>query len=183
MNQRKAVAETYRTKLSSVDAIVQMPTAGLDDIPWVFGVECRTKQDRTRLRKYLARYGVETRDYFFPIHLQPAFVRPDLLVEPSKRTRLKVAEDLSCRSLYLPLHSNMNVDDAGFISRLIANFFQPPELQESIPNLLAGKNPLLDVMRVAEGSLPKVEIRTFDVNTGELVTTSRMKHALLVNLS
>ena len=77
----------------------------------------------------------------------------------------------------------MNVDDAGFISRLIANFFQPPELQESIPNLLAGKNPLLDVMRVAEGSLPKVEIRTFDVNTGELVKTSRMKHALLVNLS
>lgn len=180
MNQRKAIAEIYRQKLSTIDAIVPMPTAGVADIPWVFGVVCRTKQDRKLLRKYLARYGVETRDYFFPIHLQPAFVGQDLLVEPSRRTSLKVAEDLSCRGLYLPLHSNMTTDDAGFISRLIENFFKNPEQQEQIPNQLADKNDLLEVMRVAEGSLPKVEIRTFDLSTGQLATTCRMKHALLV---
>jgi hypothetical protein len=35
-----------------------------------------------QLRRYLSGYGIETRDFFFPIHLQPAFTRHELQVGP-----------------------------------------------------------------------------------------------------
>ncbi len=105
MAYRQRLSQMYRKKLSEVDQIDQMPTAGLQDTPWVFGIECSSKLVKTQLRKCLAKYGVETRDFFFPIHLQPAFAGPDLQVDPHNRLRLKVAEKLCSRGLYLPMHT------------------------------------------------------------------------------
>ena len=179
MKERQALAAIYRQKLASISDIVQMPRAGLADTPWVFGIECSSKLIKTQLRKYLASYGIETRDYFFPIHLQPAFAGDDLKIEPSERKRLRVAEGICARGLYLPLHTGLSHEDVEFICDLIFNFFLPTNNQREIPNQLEKKNFIVDVMRVAEGDLPKIELKTFDLSTGQLVTSVRSNHALL----
>ena len=180
MEHRQLLCEMYRQKLSEIDQIDQMPTAGLDDTPWVFGIECSSKLVKTHLRKRLAKYGIETRDFFFPIHLQPAFAGHDLQVDPQNRLRLKVAEEMSSRGLYLPMHTGMTAGDVEFVCRLIQNFFLPIELQETIPNKLEEKNFTVEVMRAGPGDLPKIESRTFDVTTGQLVTSNRSTYSLLV---
>jgi hypothetical protein len=76
----------------------------------------------------------------------------------------------------------MTVDDAEFICRLIQNFFLPIDLQETIPNKLEEKNFTVEVMRAAPGDLPKVESRTFDVTTGQLLTSNRSTYSLMVFL-
>jgi hypothetical protein len=45
---------------------------------------------------------------------------------------------------------------------------------------LEEKNFVAEVFRVAEGDLPKIELKVFDLSTGKLVTTNRSGHALLV---
>ena len=41
------------------------------DAPWVFGIETDKTLTRNALRQYLADHGIESRNYFFPLHLQP----------------------------------------------------------------------------------------------------------------
>ena len=67
MEERQILAKIYRKKLSSLPEITQMPTSGIADTPWVFGIECTSKMVKTHLRRYLAGYGIETRDYFLPV--------------------------------------------------------------------------------------------------------------------
>lgn len=75
MDHRNRLAQWYRTELeplvtpSHLRAL--MPKCGPNDTPWVFGIVCNSKPQRTSLRKHLAQRGIETRDYFFPLHLQP----------------------------------------------------------------------------------------------------------------
>ncbi len=71
MKERQILAQIYRKKLSDVPEITQMPTSGLADTPWVFGIECASKMVKTHLRRYLAGYGIETRDYFLPVWILP----------------------------------------------------------------------------------------------------------------
>jgi hypothetical protein len=69
MAERQILAQIYRKKLSSLQQITQMPTSGIADTPWVFGIECPSKMAKTHLRRYLAEYGIETRDYFLPVRI------------------------------------------------------------------------------------------------------------------
>lgn len=77
VQHRSRLAGWYRKRLQLlVDAnhlSALMPECGVGDTPWVFGVVCKSRQQRTEIRIHLARHGIETRDYFFPCHLQPIF--------------------------------------------------------------------------------------------------------------
>lgn len=124
-----SIASTYRFGLDRVENVTNqlktMPKCGFYDSPWVFGVECNSKVKRRQLRRFLADHGIETRDYFFPLHLQPAFKNSDKL-------RLNVVEELASTGVYLPNHSNMTEQDASYIADLIDHFFtQTPYVYDS----------------------------------------------------
>ena len=70
IKHRESLARWYRASLQTLEEISCMEKAE-HDAPWVFGVEVKDRQTRDQLRDYLAENGIETRNYFFPLHLEP----------------------------------------------------------------------------------------------------------------
>lgn len=76
IKHRRELASRYRMNLEQIKELTLMPRAGYLDSPWVFGVQTTNKRLRTCLRTHLANAGIETRNYFFPLHLQPVYLSP-----------------------------------------------------------------------------------------------------------
>ncbi|RWS06868.1 uncharacterized protein B4U79_00388, partial [Dinothrombium tinctorium] len=123
---RQKLAQKYRELLSNTP-LKLTAECGSNDAPWVFGVECRSKVERYELRKYLSRYGIETRDFFFPLHLQPAFRTA------GSPKRLVNSEHLGSTGFYLPIHHNIEIEDVIFISSAIVSFFSNTEMKLKPP--------------------------------------------------
>lgn len=100
MLDRNRIAQKYRSELQDVSSLELMPQNPYDqDTPWVFGVLADSKETRRQFRQALANHGYETRDYFFPLHLQPMCLSlPDL----EKQASLPNCEDIGSRGFYLP---------------------------------------------------------------------------------
>jgi hypothetical protein len=74
--------------------------------------------NRDLLRDHLASFGIETRNYFFPNHLQPCFTH-----HFQSHCGLKNAETLSSLGLYLPSYYYLEEKDVIFISSHVVGFF------------------------------------------------------------
>jgi perosamine synthetase len=59
--------------------------------------------------------GIDTRTFFIPMHMQPAFASMGLFRDES----YPVAEDLSRRGLYLPSGSGLKEEDLDHVCRSI----------------------------------------------------------------
>ena len=121
MEHRASLAKWYRHYLADVVTerhLQLMPNCGIGDTPWVFGIHCHSKKQRTKLRQHLAYSGIETRDYFFPLHLQPSFKN-----SADELQRLPNAERLGSCGFYLPTHTNLTEEKVAFISSVICSFF------------------------------------------------------------
>lgn len=107
MEDRNRIAKKYRFELQGIPQLTPIPVNphGLD-APWVFGILTDSKATRTRLRQSLANAGFETRDYFFPLHLQPMYSCHFTTNE--QEITLPNAEDIGLRGLYLPTFFNMS---------------------------------------------------------------------------
>lgn len=117
--RRKAVASYYDEALGE---IVQL------DIPFkahyathvYHQYTLKIKEgNRDEFRKYLAREDIPTMIYYpIPLHLQPAYRRPQL-----EEGSFPVAEDLSKVVISLPIHTEMQVEQLHFICDKIKNYF------------------------------------------------------------
>ena len=119
MAHRSVLARTYRCCLHSTP-LQLMPTCGPDDTPWVFGVCCVDKAQRQGLRELLAKYGAETRNYFFPIHAQPAYrdlqITPGVMAFPN-------ADYNAENGFYLPTYTSLTEKDIKWICSIIVSYF------------------------------------------------------------
>ena len=106
MEDRNRIARQYRSELQDVSGLTLMPLnpEGLNT-PWVFGVMAESKAKRKVIRQALAREGYETRDYFFPLHLQPI-----TLMLTQELSSLPNAEDMGGRGFYLPTYYGLSKD-------------------------------------------------------------------------
>ncbi len=105
LGKRQRVADRYTYKLSGVDGIVIPPklTGGTRSW-WGYAV---LLEDRVRIRKELNERGIQTRDYFPPIHLQPIYGH--------KRGSFSLTEHVASRILALPFYSNMTDEDVDYV--------------------------------------------------------------------
>ncbi|XP_065837508.1 GDP-perosamine synthase-like [Oscarella lobularis] len=119
--RREEIASWYREFLADLPDVVLMPTSKFGpDTPWVFGVEVESKEKRRSLRRVLAENGIETRDYFLPLHLQP----PLLLHQRQRDSHYELpdlpnAERLGRVGFYLPTHHYLQKSDVEFICNVI----------------------------------------------------------------
>jgi len=72
---------------------------------------------RDALAKHLEASGVQTRGFFYPMHLQPK-------LRASPPASLPVAEGLHARGLCLPVHVNLTDSQMGQITDAIRGFFK-----------------------------------------------------------
>lgn len=120
VEHRGQLAVWYRENLSGIPQL-RCVEQGTFDAPWVFGVEMEDRATRDRLRDHLAAHGVETRNYFFCLHLEPVnFYGGDAGVYDIV---LPNAERLAQVGFYLPTHSFLEHADVVFITSLIKCFF------------------------------------------------------------
>ena len=119
MTHRSVLARTYRRCLQST-RLDLMPTCGPDDTPWVFGVCCVDKAQRQGLRELLAEYGTETRNFFFPVHAQPAY--RDLMITCGN-TEFPNADHCAETGFYLPTYSALTEKDVKWICSIVVSYF------------------------------------------------------------
>lgn len=105
----------YQAALGDVDGLRFCTTRpDVDGVDWMVAItvdEDRFGASRDELRDRLAARGVETRTYFVPIHLQPAYFRHH------RGRRFPVAEELGRTGLYLPSGAALTDHDIAYVAR------------------------------------------------------------------
>ncbi len=113
IERRRLAAERYREALGSIPGVALAPTQdGYRDANWMFGilVDDEFGIGRDELRRRLAQSGIETRTFFVPIHLQPAYHASEL------GRRYPVAERLGRCGLYLPSGPDVGEPEVARVS-------------------------------------------------------------------
>ncbi len=82
---------------------------------WMFGILLQKGFPLTRdqVRHKLASFGIETRTFFIPMHLQPIYYTPEY------QGKFPVSEQLCKNGLYLPSSSALTKEKIEFISKKI----------------------------------------------------------------
>jgi perosamine synthetase len=105
LSRRNEVAATYLRLLETCEYVTALPAprAGMSASWFVFVVQVKDGVDRDLLAERLDRRGVPTRPYFWPIHLQPPYVRRF----GYRRGMYPHAEAAGDSFLALPFHGRM----------------------------------------------------------------------------
>lgn len=119
--RRRNNAYCYNRYLSSIKGIKlppEMPWAY--NVYWMYGILVTASYGKNRkdLQKFLLENGVETREFFIPMHRQPVFHKLGLF----KKEKYPVADELSKRGFYLPSSSNLREKEIKYVSSLIKRF-------------------------------------------------------------
>jgi perosamine synthetase len=113
--KKKWMAKTYATYLAGVPYLTlppQRPWA--ENIYWMYAVTLTEDAPITKdaLRKKLLRNGVDTRDFFYPLHHQP-------ILRKFSRGRYPVSVGASKRGLYLPSGLAITKQQIREVSRVL----------------------------------------------------------------
>jgi len=83
---------------------------------WVYGVILKSKS-RDELSGYLHNEGIQTRNFFWPLHMQ------NVLQEEFKpKDSLQVSESLGRQGLYIPMGDHLSKQDQITIARKMLEF-------------------------------------------------------------
>jgi perosamine synthetase len=121
VDKRRRNAALYTGLLKDIPGIVTPPEAGYaKNVFWMYSilVEDEFGMTRDELRGYLARYGIETRTFFIPMHLQPIYFME------FKGQRYPVSEMLCQRGFYLPSASSLTEPQIRYIAGVIREAHQ-----------------------------------------------------------
>jgi perosamine synthetase len=121
---RNWLSQEYRKQLAGTP--LKLLEQGQRDEPWVFGVECESHRQKTDLRAFLAQNQIETRNYFFPLHLQPVNFYAGT---QTYDIELPNAERLGDVGFYYPSHRYLEEKDIAHIGAVTKAFFagsKPP---------------------------------------------------------
>ncbi len=113
-------AEIYNDIFDSSEYIQtpQKKSFGSVNHYWVYGIILK-KHSRDDLQAFLIKKGIQTRRFFWPLHLQNALPQ-----EFKKNTyQLPVSEHLGKNGLYLPMGSHLKRKDQDYIGSMINEFF------------------------------------------------------------
>ena len=104
----------YTQLLGGLNKYIQLPPVSFDDIQnhyWVYGLVINQDGIRSRVVAQLEENGIQTRPFFWPLHLQPAY----LLKYSSDNVSLPNAEKLGNDGLYLPMGAHIKKNTQKFI--------------------------------------------------------------------
>jgi perosamine synthetase len=110
MAGKQAKYARYIDNLSGVSGLRFMHVQpGSNHVPFRFALLSELKEE---VGEALERAGIQTRGFFYPLHLQPALQR-------YARGSLPVAEELSAKGLCLPVHQGLSDADIDWICGII----------------------------------------------------------------
>ena len=96
----------YQKLLNRFDDLLETPQIefqGSKNHYWVFGVTLKKEGIRDSVMNEMLKKGIETRPFFWPLHLQPSL--PEKF--RNKNNELKVSEYIGANGFYIPLGSHI----------------------------------------------------------------------------
>ena len=115
IKNRRENAFYYKRLLADISGLI-LPIERKDskNVYWMFGILIARGFGITRekLRQRLLEKGIETRNFFIPMHQQPVIKKMGFV---SKKDSYPVAENIGRRGMYLPSGSNLKKDDIEYI--------------------------------------------------------------------
>ena len=112
IDMRNEVASKYEKLLEDVDG-VRPPVVEdyVTNMSWfVYVVLLDDKINRDAVMDYMNKNGVQVRNYFQPIHLQPLYRKMG-----HKEGELPTTEDISKRTLAIPFYTDMDYEDQKIV--------------------------------------------------------------------
>lgn len=104
----------YHQLLEEFTNIIQLPLKSINSSKnqyWVFGILLKENNIRDSVIDELRKKGIETRPFFWPLHLQDALPKEHI---PEKGS-LPVSEKLGSDGLYIPIGTHIKRKDQEFI--------------------------------------------------------------------
>ena len=113
--KKKQIAKRYTEMLpSQID--VQSNDEMSDGVFWLFSILANNIKDKNRMVKVLNNAGVETRNFFYPVHIMPPY--RELNFNPKE---MKISSKISNHGINLPSYPEITDSDINYISSLISN--------------------------------------------------------------
>ena len=120
--KKKKIGENYHKGLDQLKNI-QLPLKYIEyseNIYWVFGILLKNNKKKltvNKIRRKLAHKGIETRNFFWPLHKQPVFTKMGLF----KNLKLPVSEHLGKNGFYLPSGVALKKLEQNYIINTLKN--------------------------------------------------------------
>jgi dTDP-4-amino-4,6-dideoxygalactose transaminase len=111
LKKRRAVAELYDRRLSRIEGVEPIASSSSESISWFMYLIRVLHGTRDELASDLAARGIQTRPYFWPIHLQPPY-RDRFGFE---RGAYPQSEDAGDALLAIPFHGNLSAEDIEYV--------------------------------------------------------------------
>ena len=106
----------YLEKLDSIKEKIKLPMREHNNVKnhyWVFGVVLKKNGITKEVIKSLDKLGIQTRPFFWPLHLQKALKNIDLHEQPE----LPVSENLGKNGFYIPIGGHLSKSKQNYISK------------------------------------------------------------------
>jgi perosamine synthetase len=123
IERRREIAHAYKDLLADVPGLTLPNEADwAKSVYWMYGILIDQDvfgRNRIELAARLAEYGIDTRDFFFPLHRQPVFCEGDDPRYPDTSGAYPVSDDLYARGLYLPSGLGLTEDQIGYVAETL----------------------------------------------------------------
>jgi len=120
LNKKKFIDNFYRKNLDNLKQIrFSSRIDGADPIYWFTAIQVKNKKE---VQKFLNNKNIETRDFFYPMHLQKCFKNNNNVMK--KYSNFKVSLDLYKNGICLPSSVSLKKNDLIYIVNQIKNFYE-----------------------------------------------------------
>ncbi len=116
ISRKRDIARIYHENLK--DYVVTHPEGNnYNGTYWLYSILLNDEKRRDGLVDYLSRYGIETRRFFYPVHVMPPYIK-------YSKDDYKVSDEISQKGMNLPSGVKLNKDDIDYISDKIIEFLK-----------------------------------------------------------
>ncbi len=124
IKKKKEMGKYYISQLENIEQI-QLPQVSTDyaeNIFWVFGILIKNNCpfSAKEIMSSLRELGIDTRPFFYPLHLQPALRKLNIKSDES----LPVAENLAEKGFYIPSGLGLSLEQMEIVCKRVKQVFE-----------------------------------------------------------
>lgn len=129
VSTRRSNAKLYNSLLSELEGKITLPPEApwARNVFWMYSILIQDSFGMTRdgIMKMLELEGIETRTFFYPIHVQPIYAKQ------SMNENFPVADALSRKGMNLPSGNNLTADEITYVCECINACVQNRRIKKS----------------------------------------------------
>ena len=111
--RKREMGALYMKELADIEGVNLIQTDLTQTTPWFFDILCECRND---LMTYLKERGIGTREFYPPLHAEPAYGYNHL--------SFPVSEDICARGLWLPSSITLTNDQIKYVCGCIRDFYE-----------------------------------------------------------